>query len=95
LGGRRNNNGHAIAIPDILNEILVSWKAGITIAVERQRELKCKREYALFKNYATEDSHVKWDDISAIDLGRKIQYIYLHDHLPSLSNELRIIISKR
>jgi hypothetical protein len=47
------------------------------------------------KNYATEDSHVKWDDIAAIDLGKKIQYIYLHDHLPSLSNELRIIISKR
>jgi hypothetical protein len=32
---------------------------------------------------------------AAIDLGRKIQYIYLHDYLPSLGNELRIIISKR
>ena len=49
----------------------------------------------IIKNYATEDSHVKWGDIPAIDLGTKIQYIYLHNDLPSLSNELRIIISKR
>jgi hypothetical protein len=79
--------------------ILVSWKAEITIAVERQQELNISASTHYSKNYATEvateDSHVKRDDIPAIDLGKKIQYICLHDHLPSLSNELRIIISKR
>ena len=39
MGRPQEHNDHAISTPDILNEILVRWKAGITMAVERRREL--------------------------------------------------------
>jgi hypothetical protein len=72
-----------LPIPVILNEILVSWKA-----VQRQHELKGEFASCYYSRTTLQMS-------AAIDLGRKIQYIYLHDHLPSLGNESRIIISKR